>query len=131
MMTDRRWLTVCGVLFCALAISNFMKPLELNPSHGFVFLGQRQQGALNLLLGPLAGVFLALYGLGVLRMRAYALPMGRIYAAYVALNLVLFTIRMPEEAFGKPLFGIVYTVIAIGVSSGAAWVLARQRTALT
>ncbi len=54
-MDDRGWLRVCGVLFCVLAISNFMKPFELYPHHGFVFFGQRQQGTTNLLLGPLPG----------------------------------------------------------------------------
>ena len=107
-MNDRRWLKVCGILFCALAISNFMKPLELYSHQGFVFLGQRLHGTWNLLLGPLAGLFLAVYGAGVLRLRAYALPMSRIYAGYVIVNLVLFTIRMSGEAFGKPLFGLVY-----------------------
>ena len=129
-MNDRSWLKVCGILFCVLAISNFMKPLEFYPSHGFVFLGQRLHGTWNLLLGPLAGLFLAVYGAGVLRLRAYALPMSRVYAAYVIVNLVLFTIRMSDEAFGKPLFGLVYSVIAIGVSSGCAYLLARNRQTL-
>jgi hypothetical protein len=130
-MTDRRWLNLCGVLFCALAVSNVLKPLELYPDHGFVFLGDRLRGTPNLLLGPLAGVVLAVYGVGVLRRRAYALPLGRVYAAYVVANLVLFTIRMPDEAFGKPIFGLVYAAVAIGVSSGAVWALARNRAALT
>jgi hypothetical protein len=130
-MDDRGWLRVCGVLFCVLAISNFLKPLELYPDHGFVFFGQRQRGFPNLVLGPLAGIFLAAYGIGVLRLRAYALPMSRIYAAYVIVNLVLFTIRMSDEALARPLFGLVYSVIAIGVSSGCARLLARNRALLT
>ncbi len=130
-MNDRTLLRVCGFLFCALAVSNFLKPLELNPHHGFVFLGLRQQGTSNLVLGPLAGLFLAIYGFGVLRQRAFALPLGRVYAAYVILNLVLFTIRMPDEALGKPIFGLVYSVVAIGVSSGAVWLLGRNRAALS
>lgn len=130
-MNDRSWLKICGVLFCALAISNFLKPLELNASHGFVFLGQRLQGTWNMLLGPLAGLFLAVYGAGVLRLRAYALPMGRVYAAYVLVNLVLFTVRMSDEALGKPIFGLGYSVIAIGVSSGCVYLLTRNRALLT
>jgi len=130
-MNDRQWLKVCGMLFCALAISNLTKPVELSSHQGFVFLGQRQHGTWNLVLGPLAGLFLAVYGAGVLRLRAYALPMSRIYAAYVIVNLVLFTVRMPDEALGKPLFGLVYSVIAIGVSSGCAYLLARNRALLT
>ena len=130
-MNDRSMLKVCGVLFCALAISNFTKPLELSSHQGFVFLGLRQHGTWNLVLAPLAGMFLAVYGAGVLRRRAYALPMSRIYAAYVILNLILFTVRMSDEALGRPLFGLVYTVIAVGVSSGCAFLLARNRASLT
>ena len=126
-MNDRQWLKLCGVLFCVLAISNMAKPLELSPHDGFVFLGLRQHGFWNLVLGPLAGLFLAVYGAGVLRMRAYALPMGRIYAAYVIVNLILFTFRMSDEALAKPIFGLVYIAIAVGVSSGCAYALARNR----
>ncbi len=130
-MNDRRLLTICGVLFCLLAVSNFLKAFELDVHHGFVFFGMRQRGTWNLLLAPVAGIFLAVYGAGVLRLRAYALPMGRIYAAYVVANLVLFTVRMSEEALAKPIFGLVYVVIAVGVSSGCAYLLARNRALLS
>ncbi len=130
-MTDRRLLTVCGVLFGALAISNFMKPLELHAHHGFVLFGLRQQGLPNLVVGPLAGIFLAVYAAGVLRMRSWALPMGRVYAAYVIANLLLFTIRMSDEALARPVFGLVYILIAVGVSSGCVYLLARNRAALS
>ncbi len=130
-MNDRTLLKICGLLFCALAISNFTKPLELEPHQGFVFLGMRQHGTWNLILGPLAGIFLAVYGLGVLRLRAYALPMGRVYAAWVIANLILFTFRMSDEALGRPIFGIVYVIIAVGVSSGCVALLKRQSAALS
>ncbi len=129
-MNDRRLLTICGVLFCALAISNFLKPFEFDAHQGFVFFGMRQHGTWNLVLGPLAGLFLAVYGAGVLRLRAYALPLSRIYAAYVIVNLLLFTIRMSEEALARPIFGLVYIAIAVGVSSGCAYLLARNRALL-
>jgi hypothetical protein len=129
-MDDRTMLRICGVLFLILAVSNFMKPFEFYPDHGFVFFGLRQKGLPNLILGPLAGVFLLVYGLGVLRLRGYALPLGRIYAAYVIVNLVLFTVRMSDEALARPIFGLVYSLIAIGVSSGCVALLTRNRTAL-
>lgn len=130
-MSDRRLLRVCAVLFGVLAISNFLKPLELHAHHGFVFLGMRQRGLWNVVLGPAAGVFLAVYALGVWRLRAWALPMGRAYAAWVVVNLVLFTLRMSDEALARPIFGLVYAVVAIGVSSGCAVLLARDRVRLT
>jgi hypothetical protein len=130
-MSDRRLLQVCAVLFGALAISNLLKPLEMYPHHGFVFLGMRQRGLWNLVLGPAAAVFLAVYALAVWRLRASALPLGRLYVAWVVANLVLFTIRMSDEALARPLFGIVYALIAIGVSSGCVVLLARNRATLT
>lgn len=130
-MNDRGLLRVCGVLFLVLAVSNFLKPLEMYPDHGFVFFGQRQHGMPNYVLGPLFGVLLAIYGLGVLGLKAYALPMGRLYAGYVIVNLILFTVRMSDEALARPIFGIVYSIIAIGVSSGCVALLQRNRTALT
>jgi hypothetical protein len=130
-VNDRTLLRVCGVLFCALAVSNLLKPFEFDVHQGFVFLGMRQRGTWNLILAPLAAVFLAVYGLGVLRLRSYALPMGRIYAAWVIANLVLFTVRMSDEALARPIFGDVYAIVAIGVSSGAVALLRRQQAALS
>jgi len=66
-----------------------------------------------------------------LRLRTYALPLSRIYAAYVIVNLILFTIRMSEEALAKPIFGLVYIAIAVGVSSGCAYLLSRNRALLS
>jgi hypothetical protein len=130
-VNDRTLLKVCGVLFCLLAVSNLLKPLEMDVHQGFVFLGMRQRGTWNLVLAPLAALYHAVYGAGVLRMRAYALPMGRIYAAWVIANLILFTVRMSDEALARPIFVIVYSIVAIGVSSGAVRLLARNRSALS
>ena len=129
-MSERSVLRVFGILFCLLAVSNFLKPLEVSAHQGFVFLGQRLRGTPNLVIAPLAGLYLAVYGAAVLRMRTFALPMSYLYAAYVILNLSLFTVRMSEEASARPLFGFVYSVVAIGVSSGAAYLLTKQRAAL-
>ena len=130
-MTDRAMMRVCAVLFGALALSNILKPLELNVHQGFVFLGMRQRGLPNLVLGPLFGVFLATYAVGVWRLRRWALPMSRLYAAWVIVNLALFTVRMSEEALARPFFGLAYMVVAVGVSSGCARLLARNRALLS
>jgi uncharacterized transporter YbjL len=129
-MNDRTLLRICGVLFCALAVSNFTKFLEFDAHQGFMLFGMRQHGTPNLVYGWLFGLYLLIYGIGVLRMRAYALSMGRFYAGYVILNLMLFTIRMPAEAFANPLFGLVYIIVAVGVSSGAVRLLAKNRASL-
>ena len=57
--------------------------------------------------------------------------MGVLYAAYVIANLLLFTVRDPEPMREGLLFAIVYTVVAIGVSGGAAWLLVQRRAELT
>ena len=130
-MDDRTALRICGILFCVLAVSNCTKFLELNPHQGFMLFGMRQHGTPNLVWGWIFGLYLLVYGIGVLRLRAYALPMGTLYAGYVILNLILFTIRMSDEALARPIFGIVYVVVAVGVSSGAVRLLRRNRALLT
>jgi len=130
-MSERTMLKVCAVLFCLLAVSNFLKPLEYEANQGFVFLGMRQRGTPNLILGPLFGLYLLVYGIAVLRMKRIALPMSYFYAGYVIINLILFTFRMSDEALARPLFGVVYIIVAVGVSSGAAYLLSKHRDELT
>ncbi len=130
-MNDRTLLRVFGILFCVLAVSNFSKPLEMNDHVGLVFFGQRLRGTPNLILAPIFGLYLAVYGVAVLRMKRIALPMSYVYAGYVILNLVLFTVRMSVEAWGRPVFGLVYAAVAIGVSSGAAYLLTKHRDELS
>jgi len=131
--TDRGpLLSVFALLFGLLAVSNFMKPLAGKPGEvGFVFFGQRLAGTPNAIIGPLFGLFLLVYAVGVWRMRRYALPMGVAYAAYVIVNLVLFNVRDPNPNRQGLLFGVLYSLVAIGVSGGAAYLLARRRATLT
>ena len=130
-MNDRTLLRILGVGFCLLAVSNMTKFLEMSSNQGFMFFGMRQRGTPDLVWGWIFGLYLLIYGIGVLRMRAWALPMGTAYAAYVVINLVLFTIRMSDEAFAHPLFGIIYAVVAIAGSSGAVYLLRKHRDELT
>ena len=127
-----RTLTVFAVVFGLLAVSNFLKPLQLGGSRtGFVFLGQRLSGTPNAIIGPLFGLYLLLYAVGIWRMRRYALPMAWAYAAYVVVNLLLFNVRTPRPpGTGYLLFGLVYMAVAVAVSSGAAWALSKRKDAL-
>jgi len=128
-----RILTVCAVLFGVLALSNFLKPLQLEGAQtGFVLFGTRLSGTANAVAGPLFGLYLATYAAGIWRTKRYALPMGQVYAAYVVLNLILFNVRNPVPPGAAYLvFGIVYSTVAIGVSLGAAILLAKCKAALT
>jgi hypothetical protein len=128
-----RALTVFAVLFGILALSNLLKPLQIGEQTGFVLFGHRLTGLANAIAGPLFGLYLLVYALGIWRMRSYALPMAYAYAAYVILNLVLFNFfgpKPPDAGIGYAIFGLVYAAIAIGVSGGAAYLLSQQKAAL-
>ncbi|HZP39909.1 MAG TPA: hypothetical protein VFD84_00195 [Candidatus Binatia bacterium] len=121
-------LTVFATLFLVLAVSNFAKPLHLGAETGFVLFGRRLSGTANLVAGPLFGAYLLVYALGILQLRAWALPMGVLYALYVAANLVLFGLRNPPPpGVGHRLFGAVYAAVALGVSWSAVYLLKQRR----
>ena len=128
-------LTVLALLFGLLAFSDLTKPLQasfgagLRP--GFVLFGHRLSGTANAAVGPLFGLYLLVYAAGIWRMRRWALPIGVVYAVYVIVNLTLFTFRDPEPMHEGVLFGVIYAVVAIGVSWGAVWLLSQRRAALT
>jgi len=128
-------LTVLALLFGLLAVSDLAKPLEaslgggLRP--GFVLFGHRLSGTANAVVGPLFGLYLLVYAAGIWRMRWWALPIGVVYAIYVIVNLTLFTFRDPEPMHEGVLFGVIYAVVAVGVSWGAVWLLSQRRAALT
>lgn len=114
-----RSLRIFAVLFALLAISNLTKPLELQPEHGFVFLGRRLRGTPDLIVAPMFGAYLATYAYGLWNARKFALPMAILYAGWVPLNMYLFTVRSPEELGKNSLFGVTYTIVAVTISLGA------------
>lgn len=127
-----RTLTIFAILFGILAISNLLKPLQIGGEQtGFVFFGVRLSGLWNTIVGPLFGVFLAVYAWGIWNMRRFAMPMAHFYATYVVLNLILFTMIQPEpESTAFKIFSLVYAAVAIGVSVGAAIELTRRKNEL-
>jgi hypothetical protein len=129
---DRR-LTIVAILFALLAISNFMKPLHMSDDQGFVFFGKRLAGTPNAIAGFVFGAYLLVYAAGIWGMRRFALPMAWLYAGYVVCNLVLFPFRTPprpDAGVGNTIFGVMYAVVAIGVSVGTARLLAAHRQEL-
>lgn len=125
-------LTVFAVLFAILAISNLLKPLHLGGDQtAFVFLGQRTSGILNTILGPLFGVFLAIYAYGIWNMKRFAMPMGHAYATYVILNLALWSLRGPHGDDLPVWAGLLYAAVAIGVSATAAVMLTQRKADLS
>jgi hypothetical protein len=124
-------LTAFALLFGLLAVSDLAKPLEASAGAGlrpgFVLLGHRLSGTANAIVGPLFGLYLLVYAIGIWRMRRWVLPMGVAYAVYVLVNLVLFTFRDPDPWREGLAFGALYAAVALGVSWGAVWALSRRR----
>jgi hypothetical protein len=125
--------TIFAVPFALLAISNLLKPLQFGGEQtGFVLFGQRLSGTANTIAGPLFGLYLLIYAYGIWKQKRFALPMSHAYALYVVLNLVLFIANNPRQpGVGYLFFGIVYSVIAIGVSVGAAVFLTSRKAELS
>jgi len=125
-------LTLFAILFVILALSNFSKPLRLDPTAGFVFFGVKTHGIANAILAPAFGFLLVVYATGIWLMRRWALPIAYGYATYVIINLLLYTIRhagTPGQP--PPVFMAGYVIVAIGVSAGSAILLRRRRDDLT
>ena len=122
-------LSVFAVLFALLAISNISKPLSRGRA-GFVFFGTKTVGVANMILGPLFGIYLLIYAIGIWRQKRWALAMAWLYAAYVPINMTLFTLKTPGR-WGSIGFGIFYAAIALGVSWGSALLLMKRRAQLT
>jgi hypothetical protein len=119
-------LRILAVLFGLLVVSNFLKPLELSAQTGFVFMGRRLEGTPNLIAAWSFAVFLAWYAASLWREKAAALPLGIAYAAYVSANLFLFALRMPAPTGNARLFGLAYTVVALGCAWGAVVLMIRS-----
>jgi len=131
--SGKQTLKVFAVLFALLAVSNLLKPFQIGGGHtGFVFFGQRLSGTANMIAGPLFGIYLLVYAWGIWRMKRFALPMGHAYATYVVLNLLMYLAKNPRPPGAEPvIFGIVYSVVAIGVSVGAAYLLTKHKAELS
>jgi len=127
-------LTLSAIAFGLLAISDLTKPLSQthHPQAGLVFFGTRLTGTADLIIAPLFAAFLAIYAIGIWRMKRYAMPMSHSYATYVFINLLLFIMKHhdPRDTGGLP-FMAVYATIALGISIGSAILLTLRREELS
>jgi hypothetical protein len=119
-------LTIFALLFVLLAISNFLKPFHLDPNAGFVFLGHKLTGTANAVMGPLFGILLLIYAYGIWTMRRYALPVAYIFAGWVVVNMVLFTMINRNAPQPSLLFAIGTLAVGIGVPLATAIILSRR-----
>ena len=135
-----RFLTVMAVLLALAMLVDIVKALSKPlpaghqvaglqmPPSGIVVLGVRHTGAGMGILALLVAAVLVFYTVGIWRMKRYALTVAWLYAAYVILNVTLFTIRNPAPPTpGTKIFSIVYSVGAIVLTLGTAIVLTRRR----
>ena len=138
-MTNERergaFLSVMGVLFVILAISNFTKAIQYahDPNvGGIVIFGVRHQGVIpNLILGPLMGLIIAAYAYGLFGLKSWVAPLSLVYAFYVPVNLTLFWYWHGSGEHKRSLsFIIVYLAFALTGSVGTALYLAYHRDKL-
>ena len=129
-------LTGLAIAMGLLAFSNLTKPISqtFSPesSVGFVLFGHRLHGFANAVVGPLFGLTLAAYAYGVWTMRRWVLPLSIGYAAYVVVNLALYTMIDPSIGSDVSLAQFAgYALVAIGFSGGGAVYLYLNRDRLS
>lgn len=115
-----------AVLFGLLAVSNLLKPLGVSAETGFVFLGRRLTGMPNMIAAWAFAALLGSYAASIWRRSAAALPLGIAFACYVSANLFLFTLRSPVAEGNAKIFGLVYTLVALGGAWGAVAAMVRE-----
>jgi hypothetical protein len=126
--------TLFAIAFGLLTMSDLTKPFSQkhDPQAGLVFFGTKLTGTPDLIIAPLFAAFLAIYAIGIWRMKRYAMPMSHAYATYVFINLLLFLLKHHDRADtgGLP-FMIAYATIGLGISIGSAVLLTRRREELS
>lgn len=134
------FLTTMAILFALVVVVDLLKAFTTPqpgvagkmPPSGIVFLGVRHTGMSATILGSIMAAILLVYAAGIWRMKRYALMIAWIYAAYVILNVALFTVRNPQPTTpGAIIFAIVYLAVVVLVTLAAAIALTRRRQELS
>jgi hypothetical protein len=125
------WVTtlrVFAALIAVRALTNLFKPF--GAGNAFVFFGQKLTSPAGMWLAALVGVLMLVYAWGAWSLRRWSLPMAVAYALFVALNIPLFVVfnGMPERGFR--VVGLLFLLIGVGVTSGAAYLLWAHRNEL-
>ena len=120
-----RLLIIFACVFTLLALSNALKPLQLEGAKtGFVLFGTRLEGAWNVLGSFFMAGYLAVYAFGIWKMKRFVVGMAHLYAFYVLVNIVMFPYRtgLGTDVLDArtAIFYAGYSILGIGfsVSSG-------------
>ncbi|MGO9453780.1 MAG: hypothetical protein ACLQDV_22415 [Candidatus Binataceae bacterium] len=129
------FLTVMAVLFVVLAFSDFTKAwqqIQRPGQGGLVIFGYRLQTfTANVIFGPLFGVYLLAYVVGIWRMKRWVLPLAIVYAFYVPVNMVMFWYANGGDPHRSLGFIIRYVAVALVGSVGTALYLSYHRDSLS
>ena len=127
-------LTILALVFVAAAVQSLLKPFLTGPTAGFMLLGFRTDGLLEAIVAPVHAALMFGLAYGIWRLKRYALHFLWVYTPYVLLNLILFTVRYGWPSSGGlpvPLVAAIYSLIALGVPGGTAYLLSRRRPELS
>jgi hypothetical protein len=134
---------ICAVLIGFRSLTNFAK-LSQGSEAVLVFFGQILRGSDVAVPSLLVGSLMLATAAAMLKPFRWAFPLLAVYAAYVPVNLVLWTVSNPEELLRVgarftsstdpsqvQLFGvlgmIIYSSGAIGTTAVPAWILWKRR----
>ena len=135
---------ICAALIAFRSLTNLGKLFQGDEAV-LVFFGQILRAGDSAVPALAVGLFMLVTGIAMWRPATWAFPLLAAYAAYVPLNLILWTASNPEEltrvggqvsSATDPaqlqLFGaltmVVYSIVAVGTTAGPAWILWKQRT---
>jgi hypothetical protein len=115
---------IVAVLIALRALPNLGKPF--NPAAGFVVLGRLRHGWASTVVGPIFGVLMLVYAVGLWRARPWARPVAIAYAVWATVNVVLFPFLEGVPARFAPAMYLVFAVPGIVVPWLAVWLLGRR-----
>ncbi len=115
---------IVAVLIALRAITNFLKAFRSDA--GFVVLGSLRHGFTNTVIGPIFGVLMLIYALGLWQGRSWARPMAIAYAIWATLNVVLFPFVEGIPARFSPAMYPLFAIPGIVVPWLAVWLLGRR-----
>jgi hypothetical protein len=139
-----RWfIRICGLLIVLRSLTNFAKLFQGDEAV-LVLFGRILHGNAVAVPAALIGLFMLVTGIALLIGSRWAGPLVTAYAAYVAINLLSWTVTNPDEIehVGRRLssasdpttlwwigaagfFG--YCVVALATTALPAWLLIRRR----